>query len=74
VKFLTLYIFVIATAIAGAKDAQKETKSPQVQVPSSQPVGDKFFKIPTKECKLEGATFEESLKACIKVERRWLHI
>ena len=73
-KFLALYIFVIASAIAGTQSSQKEIKPNPLPALNSQSNGNKFFKTPIKKCNLESAKFEESLKACIKIERRWLHI
>jgi hypothetical protein len=73
-KFLLLYIFVIASAIAGTQGVQKEEPTIHTPVLNIQPAPDKFFKTPTKKCKFQGTTLEESLKACIKIEGRWLHI
>jgi hypothetical protein len=73
-KFLLLYIFVVASAIAGTQGVRKEGSTTYTPVLNAQPAVNKFFKTPTKKCKFQGATLEESLKACIKIEGRWLHI
>jgi len=74
-KLLTLYIVVVASAIAGTQSSAKEaTDSNKIYVPLAAPGTPKFFKASPKICFLTAEALEESLKVCIKPERRWLHI
>lgn len=74
-KLLTLYIVVVTSAIAGTQSSTKEAvDSNKIYVPADAPGSPKFFKASPKICVLAADALEESLKVCIKPERRWLHI
>jgi hypothetical protein len=73
-KFLTICILVIATAVAGSQANPQESNPPHITKSVERLSPGKFFKLPAKECHFSDMTIEESLKACIKIKRRWLHI
>ena len=71
-KITLLYTLAIVTAVASATKDNIETFD-DVEANTPKAV-DKFFKIQPKQCNVKNDNIEEFLKACIKTERRWLHM
>ena len=71
-KITLLYTLAIITAVASAtKDNIEILDIVEANAPNT---ADKFFKIQPKQCNVKSDNIEEFLKACIKTERRWLHM
>ena len=71
-KITLLYTLAIITAVASATKDNVEILD--VVEANTQKPADKFFKIQPKQCNVKSDNIEEFLKACIKTERRWLHM
>ena len=71
-KIILLYTLAFFTAVAST--AKSSNEGVNIIENSAPKTIDKFFKSPPKQCYIQGDNIEKYLKACIKTERRWLHM